>query len=35
MHEGQIAAEFKRGEATQELILQAAIGRKQLEADVS
>ncbi len=35
MHEGEIAAEFERGQVTQEQILQAAIGRRQLEADVS
>jgi ABC-type sugar transport system ATPase subunit len=33
MHEGKIAAEFKRGEATQELILHAAIGRSSVDAD--
>jgi len=35
MHEGVITAEFQRGQATQEQILQAAIGRRQIEADVS
>lgn len=35
MHEGTITAEFERGEVTQEQILQAAIGRRQLEAGVS
>lgn len=33
MHEGRIAAEFKRDQATQEGILQAAIGRSGAEAD--
>ena len=33
MHEGKIAAEFMRDEATQELILQAAIGRSSVDAD--